>query len=140
MMNSEKIFIGDSYVSFMDLFVGGLTNLCSDLFCDISVLSNLLDIRGKLPAINIGSAELEFCWKFIQFITKENLAVLDFDACLCNWEERMLCPRILAPLTSRGIQCRDYVAKLHPGAVCESLASLDADWKWDDRMEKLTID
>ena len=40
-MKETKIAVADNYVSFMDMFVGGLTNLCSDLFCDISVLSNV---------------------------------------------------------------------------------------------------
>ena len=49
-MNSKRILTcNNSYVSFLDLFVGGLTNLCTDLFCDTSVLSNLIDLRTKLP-------------------------------------------------------------------------------------------
>lgn len=138
-MKETKIIIADSYVSFMDMFVGGLTNLCSDLFCDISVLSNLIDIRVKQPMIHIGYKEREFLWDFIKFITKENTAVVNFDSCLFDWEERMMVPRILVSLTYRGIEYRDYVESKHPGTVCESLISLSMDYNWYERMKKLTI-
>ena len=138
-MKDKKISVGKSYVSFMDMFVGGLTNLCTDLFCDISVLSNLIDLRGKSPTISIGSSETDFLWDFIKFITKENLAVVNFDACLYDWEERELVPRILVSLTYRGIQYRDYLEEKYPGAICESFVSLEADSYWDRKIEKLTI-
>ncbi|WP_300868055.1 MULTISPECIES: DUF4365 domain-containing protein [Bacteroidales] len=138
-MKETRITVADSYVSFMDLFVGGLTNLCSDLFCDISVLSNLIDIRGKQPAIFIGCQEHEFLWQFIRFITKENLAIVNFDACLFDWEERKMDPRIIVSLTYRGIEYRDYVESKHPGTVCEAYVNLNTDYYWDERMEKLKI-
>lgn len=136
-MKNTKISVADSYVSFMDMFVGGLTNLCSDLFCDISVLSNLLEIRGMQPMIHIGRQEHEFLWDFIKFITKENLAVVNFDACLLDWEERSMDPRIIASLTYRGIEYRDYVEEKHPGTVCETSVLLYTDYCWDARMERL---
>lgn len=136
-MKETKIAVADSYVSFMDMFVGGLTNLCSDLFCDISVLSNLIDLRGKQPMVHIGSREHEFLWSFIKFITKENLAVVNFDACLFDWEERMMNPRIIVSLTYRGIEYRDYVEDKHPGTICDASVSLNTDYDWNERMKKL---
>lgn len=138
-MRETKICVADSYVSFMDMFVGGLTNLCSDLFCDISVLSNLLEIRGKQPMIHIGSQEHEFLWNFIKFITKENMAIVNFDACLFNWFERGMDPRILVSLTYRGQEYINCVEEKHPGTVCESFVSLHMDHYWDERMENLEI-
>lgn len=108
-------------------------------FCDISVLSNLIDIRGKQPAIFIGCQEHEFLWQFIRFITKENLAIVNFDACLFDWEERKMDPRIIVSLTYRGIEYRDYVESKHPGTVCEAYVNLNTDYYWDERMEKLKI-
>lgn len=139
-MKTNKIAVADSYVSFMDLFVGGLTNLCSDLFCDISVLSNLIDLRGKQPIINIGNHEYEFLWMFIKFITKENLAVVNFDACLFDWEERRMTPRFIASLTYRGVEYVDYVERKHPGTIYETTISINTDCYWDERMERLEID
>lgn len=123
----------------MDLFVGGLTNSCSDLFCGISVLSNLVYLRGKCPWYSIGDSELNFLWEFIKFIAIENLAVVNFDACLYDWEERMIVPQILVSLTYRGILYRDYVDNKHPNTVCEAFISMHVDKSWDDRIEKLTI-
>lgn len=136
-MNETRIPAGDSYVSYMDLFVGGLTNLCSDLFCDTSVLSNLIDVRAKLPMVCIGVEDHEFLWEFIKFITRENLAKVNFESCLLDWEERMMAPRILVPLTYRGIEYRDYVEQKHPGSICEAYVSIVIDHYWDERMEIL---
>lgn len=138
-MNETKIIVNDSYVSFMDMFIGGLTNLCSDLFCDISVLKNLIDLRGKQPIIYIGLNEYEFLWDFIKFITCENLAIINFDACLLDWEERGMVPKFLASLTYRGIEYRNFVENKHPGTVCETSIELNTDYYWDERMEKLRL-
>lgn len=138
-MDDTRITAGDSYVSFMDMFVGGLTNLCSDLFCDMSVLTNLIDVRAKFPWICVGVEEHEFLWEFIKFITKENLAKVNFDSCLLNWEERRMTPRILVPLTFRGIEYCKYVESKHPGSVCETFVSIKTDPCWDERIERLEI-
>lgn len=138
-MKDTRVAAADSYVSFLDLFVGGLTNLCTDIFCDTSVLSNLIDLRSKEPMFHIGMDDHLFLWEFIKLLTKENLAVVNFEACLYDWEERMMDPRILAPLTYRGIELRDYIAQKHPETVCESSVSIVTDCCWDERMEKLTM-
>ena len=138
-MKSTKITVCDSYVSFMDLFVGGLTNLCRDLFCDLSVLANLIDLRGKQPIIHVGSQERAFLWEFIKFVTKENLAVVNIDACLFDWEERRMTPRFLVPLTYRGVEYIECVERIHSGTVCEAMVCVNTDYYWDERMKKLEI-
>lgn len=138
-MKSTRILVPNSYVSFLDLFVGGLTNLCTDLFCDTSVLSNLIDLRTRLPMFHIGQQDHIFLWEFIKFITKENLAKVNFEACLYDWEERMMDPRILVPLTYRGIELRCYIQQKHPDTVCESSICIYTDHYWDERMEKLKM-
>ena len=139
-MSSKRITIcNNSYVSFLDLFVGGLTNLCTDLFCDISVLSNLIDLRTKLPMFYMGQQDHEFLWEFIKFITKENLAKVNFEACLYDWEDRMMDPRILVPLTYRGIELRNYIEQKHPDTISDSSVCIHTDLYWDERMEKLMM-
>jgi hypothetical protein len=139
-MNSKRITIcNNSYVSFLDLFVGGLTNLCTDLFCDISVLSNLIDLRTKLPMYHIGQQDHGFLWEFIKFVTKENLAKVNFEACLYDWEDRMMDPRILVPLTYRGIELRNYIEQKHPDTISDSSVCIHTDLYWDERMEKLMM-
>ena len=139
-MSSKRITIcNNSYVSFLDLFVGGLTNLCTDLFCDTSVLSNLIDLRTKLPMFYMGQQDHEFLWEFIKFITKENLAKVNFEACLYDWEDRMMDPRILVPLTYRGIELRNYIEQKHPDTISDSSVCIHTDLYWDERMEKLMM-
>lgn len=139
-MSSKRITIcNNSYVSFLDLFVGGLTNLCTDLFCDTSVLSNLIDLRTKLPMFYMGQQDHEFLWEFIKFITKENLAKVNFEACLYDWEDRKMDPRILVPLTYRGIELRNYIEQKHPDTISESSVCIHTDLYWDERMEKLMM-
>ena len=139
-MNSKRILTcNNSYVSFLDLFVGGLTNLCTDLFCDTSVLRNLIDLRTKLPKFHVGQQDHDFLWEFIKFITKENLAKVNFEACLYDWEYRMMDPRILVPLTYRGIELRNYIEQKHPDTVSESSVCINTDQYWDERMEKLMM-
>ena len=139
-MSSKRITIcNNSYVSFLDLFVGGLTNLCTDLFCDTSVLSNLIDLRTRLPMFYMGQQDHEFLWEFIKFITKENLAKVNFEACLYDWEDRMMDPRILVPLTYRGIELRNYIEQKHPDTISDSSVCIHTDLYWDERMEKLMM-
>ena len=139
-MNENKIQAGESYVSFMDLFVGSLTNLCADLFIDYSVMTNLLDLRTKQPVFQHGELEKEFFWSFIKFVTKENLASVNFDACLYDWNERSLTPRIIASLTYRGRDYRDYVESKHPGSVSEAYVTIQIDYYWDERMNLLLLE
>lgn len=138
-MSIKRILTFNSYVSFLDLFVGGLTNLCTDLFCDISVLSNLIDLRTKLPMFHMNQQDYDFLWEFIKFITKENLAKVNFEACLYDWEYRKMVPRILVPLTYRGNELRNYIEQKHPDTVSESLVCIYTDHYWDERMEKLMM-
>lgn len=141
LMNNTRIATpNNNYVSFLDLFVGGMTNLCTDLFCDFSVLSNLVDLRSMEPTFFTGQEHHEFLWEFIKFITRENLAVVNFDACLFDWEERMMTPRILVPLTYRGIELRDFIDKKHPDTVFEAYVSIQTDHYWDEKMNKLKMD
>lgn len=139
-MRETKIATPNSYVSFLDLYVGGLTNLCTDLFCDTSVLSNLIDLRTEMPMFHIGQQEHDFLWEFIKFITKENLAKVNFEACLYDWQERMMDPRILVPLTYRGLELCSYIGQKHPGTIGESTVSIVTDYFWDERMQHLKIE
>ena len=139
-MNENRIKAGDSYVSFMDLFVGCLTNLCADLFIDYSVLTNLLDLRTKQSCSSFGGPEEEFFWSFIQFVTKENLASVNFDACLYDRIDRQLVPRVIASLTYRGCDYRDYVESKHPGSVSEAFVTMNIDYYWDQRMNSLLLE
>ena len=51
----------------------------------------------------------------------------------------MMDPRILVPLTYRGIELRNYIEQKHPDTVSESSVCIHTDQYWDERMEKLMM-
>ena len=130
-------------VSFLELFVSGLTNLCHDLFYDVSVATDIADIKSK----GIGfSVNHDFLWEYVTYLVKENLAEVNFHACLYDYEERKMQPRFIAPLTYRGRQLLDYISNLETqylgetdvSIVCESLINLQFDYYSIQRLSKLT--
>ena len=97
----------DFPVSYLELFVCGLTNLCTDIFVDSSLA---LDIaHTKTPYASI---EDDFFWNYTLFLIKEGLAEVNFNACLYDYEIREDYPKYIAHLTFRGRQLVDYIGKL----------------------------
>ena len=130
-------------VSFLELFVSGLTNLCHDLFYDVSLATDIADIKNK----GIGfSVNHDFLWEYVTYLVKENLAEVNFHACLYDYEERKMQPKFIEPLTYRGKQLLDYISNLEThylgetdvSIVCESLINLQFDYYSLQRLNKLT--
>ena len=96
-------------VSFLELFVSGLTNLCHDLFYDVSVAMDVADTKSNGVGISVNHG---FLWEYIVYLVKENLAEINFHACLYDYEERQMQPRFIAPLTYRGKQLLEYISQL----------------------------
>jgi hypothetical protein len=130
-------------VSYLELFISGLTNLCHDLFYDVSLATDIADYKSNGVGFSVNH---EFLWNYITYIVKENLAVIDFHACLYDWEERMLQPRFIAPLTFRGRQLLDYITQLEyqnlgnsdVSIVCESFVNLQFDYYSEKRLIRLS--
>ena len=96
-------------VSFLELFISGLTNLCHDLYYDVSVAMDIAESKSNGIGISVNH---DFLWEYIMYIVKENLAEINFHACLYDYEERQMQPRFIAPLTYRGRQLLEYVSQL----------------------------
>ncbi len=130
-------------VSFLELFISGLTNLCNDLFFDVSLSTDIAEVNCELSGTSI---DHEFLWEYIKFIVKENLAEINFHACLNSYEEREIQPRFIAPLTFRGKQLLDYITQLEKqhldecdiSIVCESFVRLHFDYYSEKRLKRLT--
>jgi hypothetical protein len=130
-------------VSFLELFVSGLTNLCHDLFYDVSVATDIADIKSKGIGFSVNHG---FLWEYVTYLVKENLAEVNFHACLYDYEERKMQPRFIAPLTCRGRQLLDYISNLEVqylgksdvSIVCESLINLYFDEYSLQRLNKLS--
>ncbi len=133
----------DFSVSFLELFALGLTNLCHDLYFDISLASDIADFKSKGIGISPNGT---FLWKYINYLVKENLVELNFHSCLYDFEYRKMIPMFLAPLTYRGRELLDYISKkemseLKDGdcsIVCESFLYLYFDVPCIMRLERLS--
>lgn len=145
MMQSETFSDGDFSISFLELFVLGLTNLCSDLFYDVSIAKEIAQSKSK-EGISIGQVFHDFLWNYILFLVRENLAEINFHACLYDYEVRLIQPRFIAPLTYRGRQLSHYVSSLEQQfledsgvpIICESFVNLNFDHYSVKRLESLT--
>ena len=130
-------------VSYLELFITGLTNLCNDLFFDVSIATDIADVNGEGIGISI---DHDFLWNYVAYLVKENLAEVNFHACLYDYEVRMIQPRFLAPLTYRGKQLLEYITQLEKqhldessvSIVCESFVNLQFDYYSEKRLNRLT--
>jgi hypothetical protein len=93
-------------VSFFDLFCNGLTNICRSLYFGVDVAMNVAECKlaaqGALTGIEVGEAEHNFLFDFIQFLVHQHLADIDYSDCLIDWYDRQLLPSFVSALTSRG--------------------------------------
>jgi len=87
-------------LSYLDLFLQGLTNICQQVYFDMSVAMDIVECRS--PFIAGGDKEYNFIYEYVRFLVKQNLAEIDFGECLIEWNDRKLVPRFLAALTHRG--------------------------------------
>lgn len=94
-------------LSYLDLFLQGLTNICTQLYFDISIAMNIVECRS--PRVLINNKEYDFMYEYIRFLVNQNLAGIDFGDCLIEWNERKLVPRFLTPLTYRGKTLIEYI-------------------------------
>ncbi len=93
-------------LSYFDLFVHGLTNICRSIYYGMDVVCNAvefnLDVQGSEIGMGMGAPEQEFAFGFVKFLLVQNLAQIDYADCLIDWVDREMQPHFVAPLTSRG--------------------------------------
>lgn len=87
-------------LSYLDLYLQGLTNICQQTYFDISIAMDIAECRS--PYVVGGEQVYTFLFEYIEFIVSQNLAEVDFGNCLIEWNVRKLVPRFLATLTHRG--------------------------------------
>jgi len=87
-------------LSYLDLYLQGLTNICQQTYFDISIAMDIAECRS--PYVVGGEEVYTFLFEYIEFIVSQNLAEVDFGNCLIEWNERQLVPRFLATITHRG--------------------------------------
>lgn len=101
-------------LSYFDLFVHGLTNICRSIYYGMDLICNAVEFnlhaRKSEFGMGMGDPEHEFAFGFVKFLLAQNLAKIDYADCLIDWVDREMHPHFVAPLTSRG---RALVALIH---------------------------
>ncbi len=101
-------------LSYFDLFVHGLTNICRTIYYGTDVIMNAveynLSVLDSDIGMGMGATEQQFTFDFVKFLLAQNLAQIDYSDCLIDWVDREMQPHFVAPLTSRG---RELVAFIH---------------------------
>lgn len=94
-------------LSYLDLYLQGLTNICQQTYFDISIAMDIAECRSQYVA---GGEEVyKFLFEYIEFAVSQNLAEVDFGSCLIEWNLRQLVPRFLATLTHRGKALIEFI-------------------------------
>ena len=111
-------------LSFFDLFVNGLTNLCRHLFFSMGIASDIAEFNLVNSSSNfgmgVGSGEHEFLHNYVRFLIAQNLVKVDYSDYLLDWNERMMQPMFLAPLTTRGRDLVDYIREKEKDLFAEN--------------------
>lgn len=107
-------------ISYFDLFIYGLTNICRQLFFSMSLAINIAEfnIKGE-SGISIGSLEQVFLHNYVKFVVSQNLARIEYDDYLIDYKERELQPIFLATITYRGEQFPDLVMEKEKSIISE---------------------
>lgn len=101
-------------LSYFDLFVHGLTNICRSIYFGMDAVCNAVEYNLEALESPVGMGmvdeEHQFVFGFVKFLVAQNLAQIDYADCLIDWVDREMKPHFVAPLTSRG---RALVALIH---------------------------
>jgi hypothetical protein len=102
-------------LTYFDLFVHGLTNICRTIYYGMDVVCNAVEYnlaaQNSESGWNIGHTEQEFTFGFVKFLVAQSLAQIDYSDCLIDWVDREMQPHFVAPLTSRGRALVDLIHK-----------------------------
>lgn len=151
-MLREKCFDITFPVSYLELFISGLTSLCNDLFFDVSLAIDIAEVNiAQNPDLIGTTIDHNFLWNYINYLVREGLAEINYHACLYDYEYRMIQPRFIAPLTYRGKQLLKYIDQLEQQLlepqqmgswdvhiVCESRVNLLFDYPSVIRLKRIT--
>lgn len=97
---------GSFPLSYFDLFVHGLTNICRSIYFGMDAVCNIVEYNleaSESPfGMGMGYEEHGLVFGFVKFLVAQNLAQIDYADCLIDWVDREMQPHFVAPLTSRG--------------------------------------
>lgn len=103
---ATRSFEGTFPLSYFDLFVHGLTNICRSIYYGMDVVTNAVEYNLEASksefGMGLGNDEHLFAFGFVKFLVAQGLAQIDYADCLIDWVDREMHPHFVAPLTSRG--------------------------------------
>jgi len=112
-------------LSFFDLFVFGLIDLCRKLFFSMSLCMQIVDLRLAMAQNEQGSTvsmdEYDFLDAYVRFLVSQNLILFDFSDYLFDLEVLQMVPIFIFPLTSRGRHLIDYIREVYAELSREGL-------------------
>jgi hypothetical protein len=99
-------------ISYFDLFINGLTNICRQLFFSISLACDIAEFNNESEfGMSIGSLEHEFLHDYVKFLVSQNIANIDYADYLIDWNERELQPTFIATITQHGKELMDFITE-----------------------------
>ncbi len=105
---------GSFPVSWFELFTYGLTNLCRSLYFGIDLALSAAEFNlaseGSEFGVGVGPQEHQFLFAYVKFLVTQHLAEINYADYLIDWEDRLLQPKFVAPLTSRGRQLKQMIS------------------------------
>jgi hypothetical protein len=103
-------------MSFFDIFVHGLTDICRSLYVGMDVITEIAEARLELRdypfGIGIGSNEYEFLDEYVAFVIAHDLVRFNYDWYVRSLEEMGMVAKLLGALTPRGRQLVEYISRL----------------------------
>lgn len=128
--------------SFLDFFLGGLTDVAKSLYFGMDMVHETQDVLAVLPGgngrIDIGSEEHVFIDDYVAYLLARDLARIDFDAWRRMARRFEMTGTWISPLTERGEALLEHIRTEHPdllhsGLIRERLVQMRLD-DFDERV------
>jgi hypothetical protein len=105
-------------ISYLELFLFGLTNIGRQLYFGMEVAIEIAELNNETEfGMGLGYSDYQFLLDFVNFIVSENLAIIDYADVIVNWKERELVPQFISPLSKRGQDLLSYISDVQRGGV-----------------------
>ena len=89
-------------LSFFELFGLGLVDIGRKLYFSSSLCIDICEAQPGVDGLEFGREFYAFMDRYVRFLMAQNLVRYDFCDYLIDWNERMMTPLFVVPLTPRG--------------------------------------
>lgn len=128
-------------ISYFDLFIVGLTNICRQIFFSMENACEIAEYNNDTEfGLSVGPYEHEFLHNYVKFIVSQNIAKIDYADYLIDWKEREIQSMFIATLTQRGHQLLEHISKKEVGINNSNLLReglIRMDFQLNNKLQKL---